>query len=284
MDLLKQKEALLKRQIKTLDNTPKPSHSTYVPAADRKAPKKKRATGEGSKSKGDGETGKVSAANSANFGTLAQIVDFMKKRHLNQNTWALALKEILDEMQLDYLSPKTINWLEQALPSNPKLTAQMENDIIKYAYKPPYKIKNRNNLVSLLKKFHSDGKGALLKSELDDCILNSTQVMDSMGPQVIGIPTQVNKRKDRAYFYNDPAIDYKIDEEFVTLWRSVNVDHIDEAKISEYLQKHGIASVKDLAPNRPTGVPKRKATKRRANTKVQNIHLDGVLQEYDTGN
>jgi hypothetical protein len=95
---------------------------------------------------------------------------------------------------------------------------------------------------------------------------------------------QVNKRKDHAYFFNDPETDYKIDSDFVSLWRLVAVDHIDENKISEYLQKHGISNVKDLAPHRPTGVPKRKAGKRRANTKVQNVHMGDILEEYNPGN
>lgn len=91
----------------------------------------------------------------------------------------------------------------------------------------------------------------------------------------------MNKRKDKAFFYNDPEVDMKIDEEFVKLWRGVNVDHLDEKKVEEYLQKHGISTVKDLAPHRVNGVPKRKQAKRRANTKVQNTHMEGVLEEYD---
>lgn len=92
---------------------------------------------------------------------------------------------------------------------------------------------------------------------------------------------QVNKRKDHAFYYNDPEVDMEIDEDFVKLWRSVNVDHLDEKKIEEYLQKHGISTIKDLAPSRVTGIPKRKAAKRRTNTKVQNTHMEGVLEEYD---
>jgi hypothetical protein len=46
------------------------------------------------------------------------------------------------------------------------------------------------------------------------------------------------------------------------------------------LNKHGISSVKELVPHRVAGVPKRKVPKRRANVKVQNTHLDGILQEF----
>lgn len=35
---------------------------------------------------------------------------------------------------------------------------------------------------------------------------------------------QANKRKDRAYFYNDAETDIAIDEEFIKLWRNVPVE------------------------------------------------------------
>jgi hypothetical protein len=79
-------------------------------------------------------------------------------------------------------------------------------------------------------------------------------------------------------------LDYTVEDQFLALWRSVNVDHMDDNKIAEYLQKHGITSVKDLAPHRTTGVPKRKAPRRRANAKVQNTHIEGVLQDFDINN
>lgn len=94
-------------------------------------------------------------------------------------------------MQLDALSNKSMNWLHQNLPSNPRLTSQVDNEVVKFMYKPPHKIKNRNNLTSLLKKYHSDGKGALLLSELSDSIPNAAKFMESLGSVVIDVPTQV---------------------------------------------------------------------------------------------
>jgi len=103
----------------------------------------------------------------------------------------------------------------------------------------------------------------------------------SLGDQVITMPTQHNKRKDQVYYYNNKETTYPIDEEFKALWRTVNVDHLDEKKIEEYLQKHGIRTMKDLQPKRlQGGPPKRKGAKRKANQKVQNLHLEGVLQDY----
>ncbi|KAI6174486.1 Cation efflux family protein [Aphelenchoides bicaudatus] len=274
MDLLSQQKEFLKRQARAIDTTPKPSanstHTTYVPVDNRQKKKKP-------KPQTDGDSAKISAANAANFSTLHQIVEFMKKRHLNQNGWGLTLTEILEEMQLDSLSKKSIDWLHQTLPTNVRLTAQVDNEVIKFAYRPPHKIKNRNGLIALLKKYHADGKGALLLSELSDSIPNAAKVVESLGNIVIDVPTQVNKRRDHSYFYNDPETDYKIDEEFVSLWRNVHVDHIDDNKIAEYLQKHGITSVKELVPHRTNNVPKRKMHKQRRDEERRHL-LDGCAR------
>uniref|UniRef100_A0A1I7XUD5 Transcription initiation factor IIE subunit beta n=1 Tax=Heterorhabditis bacteriophora TaxID=37862 RepID=A0A1I7XUD5_HETBA len=159
----------------------------------------------------------VSHSNAANFGTMAKIVDYMKKRHLSQQQWSLSLQEILDEIQVYDLAKKSEAWLKE-----------------------------------------------------------------SLGDQIIVVPTQVNKRKDKVFFYNDPETDVAIEDDFKALWRNVSVDHLDEKKIEEYLQKHGIDAMKDLAPKKLfTGPPKRKAPKRRHNTKVHNEHLSGVLEDYE---
>lgn len=84
MNLLKQKEEFLKRQTKAIDNAPKPStssHTTYVPVDSRQKTKRKK-TNEASKAQLDKDSAKTSAENAANFGILASIVDFMKKRFL----------------------------------------------------------------------------------------------------------------------------------------------------------------------------------------------------------
>ncbi|KAI6194495.1 NOT2-3-5 domain-containing protein [Aphelenchoides besseyi] len=281
--LLKQREDFLKRHQRALENAPKPSTSTtYVPVENRGTKRKKPNSDQKAKAAApELDLSKAAGINVANFGVLARIVDYMKKRHLAQNTWALTLSEILEEMQIFDLSTKTVSWLTDVLPNNPRLQAQEEGNVIKFVYKPPHKIKGRNGILALLKKYHSDGKGPLLLSELSDCIANAKTIVESLENQVIGIETQINKRKDRAYFYNDPETDYQIDDEFVKLWRSVPVEHVDEKKVEEYLQKHNIATVKDLAPHRVNGVPKRKPTKRKANVRVQNTHMEGLLVDFD---
>lgn len=58
---------------------------------------------------------------------------------------------------------------------------------------------------------------------------------------------------------------------------------MDDKKVEEYLQKHGIDAVSTLMPKQVVAkAPKRKAAKRRANQKVQNEHLNDILVDYNT--
>nr|CAD2198213.1 unnamed protein product [Meloidogyne enterolobii] len=218
--------------------------------------------------------------NAANFSMMAKIVDYMRKRHLNVQHWGLTLNEILDEMQVYDLNKKTILWLQEALKQNPRLDSDNENKLI---YKPPHKVKNKATLFALLKKQHSDGKGGILLSELGDCVANPEALVKALGSQCIALPTQINKRKDTVLFLNDEDTDYQLDDEFVQLWRSAGVEHLDETKIEEYLQKHGLETARDLAPRRNIGegtAPKRKQPKK-ATQKVHNVHLEHVLEDYE---
>ncbi|KHN80773.1 General transcription factor IIE subunit 2 [Toxocara canis] len=201
------------------------------------------------------------------------------KRHLTAQQWPLSLSEILEELQVYDLSKKSEAWLQQTMPSNPRL---MMDESGKFLFKPPYKVKGKNSLLALLKKHHQEGKGGVLLSDLNECIPAADKHIEALGNAVIDVPTQANKRKDHVYFYNDPDTDYTIDDEFKGLWRNASVDHLDEKKIEEYLQKHGIDTMRDLAPKRKiVGPPKRKAVKRRANQKVHNEHLSNVLEDYN---
>uniref|UniRef100_A0A183BQY0 TFIIE beta domain-containing protein n=1 Tax=Globodera pallida TaxID=36090 RepID=A0A183BQY0_GLOPA len=211
---------------------------------------------------------------------MAKIVDYMKKRHLNQQPWALSLKEILEEMQVYDVNRKSMLWLQEALPRNPRLQAEADN--AKFVYNPPFKVKNRATLLAILKKYHTDGKGGILLSDLSDCVPNAEAMAKALESQIIAIPTQINKRKDVVYFYNDPETDRPIDDDFVQLWRMAGVEHLDENKIEEYLQKHGLETARDLAPRKLAfSGPKRKQSKR-APQRLHNVHLEGVLVDYKT--
>ncbi|KAM3718818.1 General transcription factor IIE subunit [Dirofilaria immitis] len=286
--LLKQQAAFKARASQAFEiarkSTASTSHSTYDAEASRKKKRKVYSDSQlSSKSLSDFNSKNFpihSASNALNFGTMAKIVDYMKKRHLSSQQWALSLKEILEELQIYDLGKKSELWLQESLPLNPRLTVD-ENG--KYLFKPPYKIKGKNSLLALLKKYHMEGKGGILLSDLNECIPAAEKHIEALGSVVIDVQTMINKRKDHVYFYSDPDTNYEVDEKFKSLWRNASVDHLDEKKIEEYLQKHGIDVMKDLGPKKSTvAPPKRKLQRRRANQKVHNEHLTDILEDYST--
>uniref|UniRef100_A0A1I7XX74 Transcription initiation factor IIE subunit beta n=1 Tax=Steinernema glaseri TaxID=37863 RepID=A0A1I7XX74_9BILA len=297
-ELLKQRAEFQKHAARNVSVQQRPtaesSYTTYKSEDNKKKKKKKPVSsdpqlnakslseynkGQGLPSGPAGITPGGGEANAMHFSLLAKIVDYMKRRHLEAKQWGLTLKEILDELQLHDVSKKAEMWLIENLPNNRRLNVDEDG---RFTFRPPYKVKNRATLLQLLQKFERDGKGGVLLSELNECMPNIEKHVQSLGNQVITMTTQHNKRKDQVYFYNNSDTDYTLDDDFKQLWRSVSVDHLDEKKIEEYLQKHGIRTMKDLQPKKiQGGAPKRKAVKRKINQKVHNEHLSDVLQDYE---
>ncbi|KAF7639131.1 Transcription initiation factor IIE subunit beta [Meloidogyne graminicola] len=286
--LLKQRQDFMRQAIRSMDTMQQikkdSTEGTSSSTVQQKSKKKRVAPIKESKSTLSSTTTAANnnnaIQNAANFSMMARIIDYMRKRHLNIQQWGLTLTEVLDEMQVYDLNKKTLLWLQEALKQNPRLEVDAENKLI---YKPPHRVKNKATLLALLKKQHTDGKGGILLSELGDCVANPEALVKALGPQCIDLPTQINKRKDTVLFFNDEETDYQLDEEFIQLWRSAGVEHLDETKIEEYLQKHGLETARDLAPGKKVGetgnAPKRKQSKK-AIQKVHNVHLEDVLEDY----
>ena len=78
-------------------------------------------------------------------------------------------------------------------------------------------------------------------------------------------------------------MDYiQVEEEIVKYWRDVPVEGLDEAKIDDYLEKQGIASMKDdLGAKAQTTAMKKKASARGRQSKKHNDHLGNLLNEYN---
>lgn len=109
----------------------------------------------------------------------------MQKRHLNNQQWPLTLQEILDELQIFDLSKRSLAFLQEALPNNPRLIMESE----KFAFRPPYKIKGKTSLVAVARKHYQDGKGGILVSDLAECVANYDALLQ------VGIWIIYNKNK-----------------------------------------------------------------------------------------
>lgn len=192
-DLIKQRQEFMKKAINSTEVLSQIKRNREAASLSNSATeprKKKKKMGEAAQNIKELDYKKVeSAANATNFGYMAKIVDYMKKRFLNQQPWSLSLREIFEEMQNYDVPKKTEMWLREALPQNPRL--QMEENG-NFNYKPPIKIKNgQMGILNLLKKNHTDRKGGILLSVLNDCIPSAEVLVRSLGTKVVDIQTQV---------------------------------------------------------------------------------------------
>lgn len=212
-----------------------------------------------------------------NFSVLAKIVKHMKQQHLAGDSEPRTLDEILDETnQLD-IGQRQKTWLEtEALAANPKIECTPDN---KYVFKPTFKIKDRKGLLRLLDKYDRDGKGGISIEDIQESLPNAEKAMRVLGDSIVVITRPMDKKK--IVFYNDKGVQIKIDDDFQKQWRSASVEGIDEQKIDEYLQKHGIATMADVG-RKITPVQRRKkpASRKGKQFKKTNQHVADDLQDY----
>ncbi|KRY68525.1 General transcription factor IIE subunit 2, partial [Trichinella pseudospiralis] len=287
--LLKQREAFLKRasavptvfnrqdRYSSATNTSEKHNSTSAKnAAVLSAVKKPKMA----KSVVDYKNAKACMA--TNFGILAKVLEHMKKRFLENLNWSLSLEEIFEELQMFGVSGKITMWLKEILPGHPRMNVDEDG---KFTYKPPYKVKGKNSLLALLKRREIDGAGALLLSELYDCVLHPDKLVQALGNQVLALNVSLNKRKDVALFYNESEpFHLSVDEDLKMMWRNISVSQYDDEKLEEYVRKQGLDTLLGLKHRDGPGkahIPKRKPRKKPVVLQNEHLSKTGLLESYD---
>ncbi|XP_074605405.1 transcription factor IIEbeta [Brevipalpus obovatus] len=222
-------------------------------------------------------------ASSHNFATLSKIVMYMRKRYLEGDTEALTIDDMLDETnQLD-VSQRQRQWLtNEALKNNPKIEVLEEGAVIKYKYKPKFKLENKSSLLRLLDKYDREGLGGITYEDVQESLPYAEKIINLLkNKEKIIIITRPADKK-RILFYNDTNSQLKVDEEFQKMWRSVAVDGLDEQKIEEYLEKHGITSMQELGSKKVVPIQRRKkpTSKKPKAFKKLNDHMGDTLIDY----
>lgn len=228
----------------------------------------------------------MNSLNQTNFSILAKIVKWLKERHLNGDSEPLTLEDILDETEQIDISTRTKKWLEEdALVDNPRVRViRPENGEgkTKYQFKPLIDVKDRKTLRKYLMDKYQSGEGAIWMDEILESLPNGNRVIKWLvdNDHIMVITRPMDKRK--IVFYNEGKQDIKVDDEFIKLWRSISVDGVADDKIEEYLEKHGIQSIQDLASKKMEPVQKRRKVMRRQNKnfKAHNEHMKDILRDY----
>ena len=152
-----------------------------------------------------------------------------------------------------------------------------------YIYKPPYDIMSKKALMKMLRRYDLRGMGGVFLEDIQESLPKFENIIRRLTEEDKILVVQRTVDKKKVVFFNDHTSDFKVDEEFQKLWRSVAVEGLDDAKIDEYLDKQGIKSMTDQgAAGRKVMQKKlrKKPARRRARPK-DNEHMADVLEDYN---
>lgn len=170
--------------------------------------------------------------------------------------------------------------MTEALKNNPKIDA---GDDGTYIYKAPYDIMNKKGLLKLLKRHDLKGIGGIFLEDVQESLPKCENIIRRLTEEEKIILVQRTVDKKKVLFYNDHTSDFKVDEEFQKLWRSVAVEGLDDSKIDEYLDKQGIKSMTDQGAGRKVMQKRlrKKPARRKAGVPKDNAHMADVLEDYN---
>lgn len=216
----------------------------------------------------------VGGGSNANFLLLSKIVKHMKMRHQERETQPLKLDEILEEMKQTDLEARTKAWLQSfALKSNLKIECVKDD---RYIYKPEYNIRGRKSLEGLLDEHRRFGLGGICVDDVEESLAHYEKILELLKDKMTRI--QGADKKD-IIFPKLVGLGYPIRENLQQIWRSTPVDGLDENRIRDYLHKKNLSSVKN---NKPVVVQQqKKKSSRKIKARSDNLHLNGVLDNYD---
>lgn len=221
--------------------------------------------------------------NKHKFALLTQIVNHMRGRHQKDFSHPLTLDELLEESRLhDSATSLQKHWLlNEALRNNSKIEVIEDGSgTVKFLFKPTYKIKDKRDLLRLLDQQDQRGLGGILVDDIIEGLPKAKKRLKAIKSKIIFV-TGADKKE--VAFLNDQSCDFKVDEEFQKLWRSVPVESMEENKIEEYLNNNGLASIQDKVAVKPAALKRKKASNRKRKFKTHNDHLTDVLEDYSDG-
>ncbi len=178
-----------------------------------------------------------------------------------------------------------------------KIEVKVDKDGKKqYLFKPPFNIKKGKDLIELLKKYQTEGKGGLYLDDIQESLPNADKIIEvnkfrlvflfwtkiilnklkninkSTDPNVqVEIRTIKRKGKKKLLFYNERNV--------LVHWRKVPTEGLDEAKIEEYLTNNLLTPMKGkVDENMNNGIDNTcKSKPKNKKFKKHNNHIDSLV-------
>ncbi|ORX77317.1 transcription initiation factor IIE, beta subunit [Anaeromyces robustus] len=155
--------------------------------------------------------------------------------------------------------------LYRSVTNNPKIVYDPDKET--FAYKPEYDIKNKDDLLNLVREHR-----AMDVKELKDSYSNLMKAIKELEAEG-DILIIYSKDTPRIIYANDKSLNVETDEEFKKLWHELTVPAAED--LSKELEKAGLPSMKVFETKvNPKNKVKKKSRQRNRKVKIMNTHLE----------
>jgi transcription initiation factor TFIIE subunit beta len=152
------------------------------------------------------------------------------------------------------------------LTHNDKITYDPENNT--FTYKPLYDIKNKEDLLKLVRE-HKAMEVRGLNDSYSSNLIDDIKELEKEG-EILVI---YSKENPRIIYANEKELNVEMDKEFKELWHSLTVPA--EEELSKELKNAGLKSMEVFeAKVNPKNTNKKKTKQRKRKVKIINTHLD----------
>lgn len=201
----------------------------------------------------------------------------MKQRFLEANTEMLSLDEILTKLKVFDLPKNSRMVLDnEMLTRSPKLKVRNVDGVNKFTFIPKYKIRNNKELLQLIRNRHKKYGAGIPIEDIAESVPNAEKKLEVIDEVVVlkgagGVKIAFyNEKKDE----DSPSIE----QEYISYWKSISVDALNDMAIEEYLVENGHNKFKSIMKTTKTMLPPSK--RKMKPKKFLNDHLGNILINY----
>ncbi|CAI9089710.1 OLC1v1024330C1 [Oldenlandia corymbosa var. corymbosa] len=201
---------------------------------------------------------------------IKRVIDLLYERRQTPDP-----EEINQGCYVDLNANKTVF---DSLKKNPKLNY----DGSRFSYKPNHNVRNKDQLLDLIRKFQE----GIAVVDLKDSYPNAIQDLELLkATGQIWILSNFDSKEDFVVYPNDPRVPIKVDDDLKLLFRGIESPR-EMLDIEKDLQKNGMKPATNTAKRRVMaqvhGISNKPKTKKKQQiskrTKLTNSHLKHLFQ------
>lgn len=255
--------------------SPAPSSTSTSSKPDNKASKKKEATNVVYSQ--PAATGYGQDA----FTQVTYVIEFLKKKDEPKT-----FKEILEYLSQVHASEGTKMTIARVLKKHDRVQWFPDPNLKTqtwcsgtFVHRPVINVRSKADLIAYL-QCKADARGVSVK-DLKDGWTDCEDAIDELEKEHKVLVTRTKKDNHaRMVWGDDPTLVHKIEPDFITMWRKIELPSVDE--LVRKLQEAGQKPASEDPAKRIKAPPKLKEKKKRAARagKTTNLHMSHLLKDY----